>query len=236
MKNKFTRALLAALAFVLVFTTVYFSAIRPWHVRWGASNAELAAVLPGDGLFSGQQPAVTHAITIHARPQEIWPWIRQIGQDRSGFYSYTPLENLIGCEMPSVHRIEPQWKDRAVGETVWFATPKHFAGQGRMIAAIVQPEHAFAMVTPNDWQRLHAGGHAQEALWSFTLEPTADGQTRLIARIRAAPPKSVGQRLASSFFWEPAHFVMERRMLLTIKKLAEKTAQLRPPSDTAALQ
>jgi hypothetical protein len=29
-------------------------------------------------------------------------------------------------------------------------------------------------------------------------------------------------RLSQLVFWEPAHFVMERRMMLTIKRLAEE--------------
>ena len=221
MKQKCLRRLLTALFIVVAFTAVYFSAIRPWHLRWGTTSSEQAEALPGDELFSGQQPAVTHAITINAKPQDVWPWIRQIGQDRSGFFSYTPLENLIGCEMPKVHRIEPNWKDRAVGETVWFATPKHFSGQGKMIAAVVQPEHAFAMVSTADWQRLQTGGPAQDAIWSFTLEPVGGRQTRLIARLRAAPPRNRRAQLTSTLFWEPAHFVMERKMLLTIKSLSE---------------
>jgi len=224
------------LGFMVVFNVAYFSAIRSWHMRWGATKAETAAVLPGDELFSGQPPAVTHAITIQAPPQDVWPWIRQIGQDRGGFYSYTPLENLAGCEMPRIHRIEPQWKDRTVGETVWFVTPKHFNGRGKMIAALVQPDRAFAMVSFDDWQRIQNGGRAQDGLWSFTLEPVGDGQTRLIARIRSAPPRNLAQRLASTLFWEPAHFFMERKMLLTIKKLAEQTVQLQGAHNNAALR
>jgi len=75
----------------------------------------------------------------------------QIGQDRSGFYSYTFLENLVGCDMPRVERLRPEWKPRAVGETVWFGTPKRFGGEARMIAAVVEPERSFAMVSVNDW-------------------------------------------------------------------------------------
>jgi hypothetical protein len=148
----------------------------------------------------------------------------QIGQDRSGFYSYTSLENLIGCQMPKVERIVPEWPARVQGETVWFATPKHYQGQGKMIAAIVEPARAFAMVSPGDWQRIQAGGQARDVIWEFALEPAGPQQTRLIARVRGAPPATAGQRLANWFFWEPAHFVMERKMLLTIKKLAESSA------------
>ena len=60
-----------------------------------------------------------------------------------------------------------------------------------MISAIVEPNHAFAMVSTNDWHSLQAGGKALEGVWSFTLEP--------------------------------AHFVMEQRMLRTIRNLAEKS-------------
>jgi hypothetical protein len=209
---------------IVAFTAAYFFAIRPWHVRWGATSAELNTSLPGDELFSAQQYVVTHAITINARPRDVWPWIRQIGQDRSGFYSYTPLENLVGCQMPSVHNIDPLWKDREPGETVWFATPKHYRAQAKMVAAIVEPERAFAMVSPNDWQRLQNGSRAEDTVWAFTLEPVGASQTRLIVRLRGNPYRNLRQRLVSDLFWEPAHFIMERKMMLTIKRLAERSA------------
>ena len=223
MKEKFLRGLFAALGLVIIFNLVYFAALRPWHLRWGATGSELSATLPGDELFLGPQAPVTHAITISAPPQDVWPWIRQIGQDRSGFYSYTNLENLVGCQMPRVHQVDPSWRERRLANLSG-SPPKHYRGQAKMIAAVVQPEHAFAMVTPRDWERLHSGGRAQETLWAFTLEPVDDGKTRLIARLRGAEPTNVSQRLISDLFWEPAHFVMERKMLITIKKLAEHQA------------
>jgi hypothetical protein len=78
------------------------------------------------------------------------------------------------------------------------------------------------MVGVKDWQSIQAGGHAQEGFWSFTLQPTNDGQTRLIARVRNGPPPTLGARLMGRLFWEPAHFVMEQKMLRTIRDLAER--------------
>lgn len=94
-------------------------------------------MLPGDELFPVFAGQATHAITIHTAPERVWPWLMQIGQDRSGFYSYRFLRNAIGADMPKVERLVPEWKPRAVGQTVWFSTPKRFGGRGRMIAAIV---------------------------------------------------------------------------------------------------
>jgi hypothetical protein len=224
MRNRLRRFFIVAAALFALFNVVYFSALRGWHLRWGATGAELSAVAPGDKLLADARPGATHAVTIHAAPEKIWPWLMQIGQDRGGFYSYTPLENLIGCEMPKVERIVPQWPARKVGETVWFATPKHYDGQAKMIAAVVDPGRAFVMVSAPDWRRIQAGQPGREGSWGFTLEPAANGQTRLIARGRGASTQTFRSHLTNLFFWEPAHFIMERRMLLTIKRLAESTS------------
>jgi hypothetical protein len=222
MKKWFLRSSLALLATFVIAGLVYHLGLRHWCLRWGTTNAELQATLPGDDLFPAYASEATHAITVNAPPQRIWPWLMQIGQDRSGFYSYTFLENALGCDMPRVQRLVPEWKPRALGETVWFCNPKKYAGQGKMIAAVVASDHAFTMVSANDWQRLQSGGRAQEGLWSFTLEPRGDGQTRLIARVRGAEPPTLASRLVGRLFWEPAHFVMEQKMLRTIRDLAEK--------------
>jgi len=212
---------LAVLAVLAGAALVYHLGLRSWCLHWGATKAEVLATLPGDDLLPDYSGQATHAITIHAPPQKIWPWLMQIGQDRSGFYSYTFLENSIGCDMPRIEHLVPDWKPRVVGETVWFGTPKHFDGQAKMIAAIVDPDHAFVMVIANDWQRLQSGGHAQEGIWSFTLIPVDGGETRLIARLRGGTPPSLTSRLAGRLFWEPAHFVMEQKMLRTIRDLTE---------------
>jgi hypothetical protein len=186
------------------------------------TSAEARATLPGDDLFPVYTGEATHAITIQASPERVWPWLMQIGQDRSGFYSYTVLENVAGCDMPKVERLVPEWKPRAVGETVWFVTPKRYGGQGRMIAAAVEPQRSFVMVNPSDWERLQAGRSAQEGFWSFTLEPVGNGQSRLIARVRGGTPPTFVSRAVGRLFWEPMHFVMEQKMLRTIRDLAER--------------
>jgi hypothetical protein len=212
----------AGLLTVLVCTgLIYHLGLRNWCLRWGTTQSEAYATLPGDDLLPAYASEATHAITIHASPQRVWPWLMQIGQDRSGFYSYTFLENLFLADMPKVEHLVPDWKPRAPGETIWFGTAKRFGGRGRMIAAMVEPQREFAMVTVNDWQRLRAGSPAQEAVWSFTLEPLEDGQTRLIARVRGGEAPTLSSRLAGRLFWEPAHFVMEQRMLRRIRDLAE---------------
>ncbi len=67
---------------------------RRWHLRWGASSAEVSAALQGDGLLSKAQFRATRAITIEAPTTAVWPWLVQVGCQRAGFYSNDLLDNL----------------------------------------------------------------------------------------------------------------------------------------------
>jgi hypothetical protein len=44
---------------------VYIRAIRPWHRRWGATDAEVAASMPGDDLVTDANFATTRDININ---------------------------------------------------------------------------------------------------------------------------------------------------------------------------
>jgi hypothetical protein len=59
---------------------------RPWHLRWGATEQESRAPLPGDDLLANPDLAATRAIIVRASTAEVWPWIAQLGQGR---YAYT---------------------------------------------------------------------------------------------------------------------------------------------------
>ncbi len=58
-----------------VATYVYF--VRPWHVRWGATDDEVSRALPGDDLLPSPRVKVTHAVTIHAPVDKVWPWVAE---------------------------------------------------------------------------------------------------------------------------------------------------------------
>src|SRR5689334_19364698 len=98
-----------------------FLGFRRWQLRWGATDQEVRAALPGDELISAPDFTATRAITIEATSAQVWPWIAQLGQGRGGFYSYDNLENLAGCDIHSTDRIVPEWQDVKVGDAVRLA-------------------------------------------------------------------------------------------------------------------
>ena len=178
-------------------------------LRWGATDSELDRDLPGDDILPNPVAQSTRALTVLAPAEHVWPWLMQIGQDRGGFYSYTTLENLVGCEMPAVNQVIAEWLSRQQGDVVWMAPAHRFGGEAYMVTALVEENRALVL------QR--AG-----SLWSFVLEPVGDDVCRLIVRTRTGPDALGGGPVLQKIFWEPAHFIMERQMMLRIRQLAER--------------
>lgn len=57
----------------------------------------------------------TRAITIHAGPGQVWPWLVQIGSGRAGWYSYDCLDN---AGVPSAAQIIPELQQLAADDLV----------------------------------------------------------------------------------------------------------------------
>jgi hypothetical protein len=204
--------------------TAYWFLVRPWHFHWGATAAEVSRRWPGDELVVQPRTRAVRAVTIEAPPSRIWPWIMQVGRDRGGFYSYTLLENLIGADIHNVYRLIPGLPERQPGDTVWMGPEDRFGGQARMVVAKVVRERAMVLVMPGDARRVATDGRVREGVWAFALDPVDENRTRLVMLSLGADAPSRARRVADLLFWEPAHFVMERRMMLTLKRLAESVA------------
>lgn len=69
-------------------------------MTFGATQEEAGMGLPGDQLVRAASRMATRAISIDAPPEQVWPWLVQLGQGRGGFYSYDSLENLDWPEHP----------------------------------------------------------------------------------------------------------------------------------------
>src|SRR5580765_1876299 len=130
---------------VAVFATavgvfgIFFMVERPWFLRWGATPEEVTAARPGDERVPVARDRVTWAVTIHAPPNHVWPWIAQLGQDRGGFYSYEVLEDLVGCEMPRAERILPQHQEWRAGDRLWMYPPGKADGMGSAPLVTCEP-------------------------------------------------------------------------------------------------
>jgi len=189
---------------------------RRWHLRWGASPREIAEALPGDELLPRAQYRSTRAITIDAPPEEVWPWLVQVGCRRAGFYSNDLLDNL---GHPSARSIMPELQGLEIGQWV----PMSPSSTPSDVTAF--KVHSFEANRWLLWSK-------PDSTWAWRLTPTADGGTRLVTRIHAARDwKHPLMAILSVVLMEFGDFAMLRRMLRGIKERAETFASETEPSD-----
>jgi len=186
---------------------------RPRMNRWGATEDEARRWLPGDDLHPDRRLVSTRAITVRGSPEEIWPWIVQMGHERAGFYSHDWVERLLGVRYAdgrSATRIHPEFQQLSVGDTV----PYH--------------DRNDVPVEALEYPRLLVAGE-----W-FVLEPIDDARTRVLVRTRGGwiEPLARSVPVLGRFLaplggvldrgpGEILHFYMETGMLAGLKKRVE---------------
>ena len=195
--------------------------LRQYAFTWGATADDVGQAWPGDELCPESDTVATRAIAIDAPADVVWAYVAQIGQDRAGFYSYTWLENLFRCGMPNVSTVIPEWQQRIVGDTVWLARPDRYNGDARLKIARVDRDRDLVLTSPEDWGRIVRHEHARDGAWSFIVVPTSAATARLIVRSLGPEQPGFVKGLARAIVFDPAHFIMERRMMRRIKALAE---------------
>ena len=186
--------------------------------RWGTTPTDLTRIMPGDSLVVDPTYAGTMAVTVNAPPDEIWPWLVQIGYQRGGLYSYDWLDRLFGyLDRPSATRILPEWQHLAVGDRIPLGRGPSWP------VAVIDTGRALVLDMRN------VGGF--DWVWQFGLYPVDEKRTRLVSRSRVHA-QAVWARLAT-YAIEPAGFLMTRRMLLGIRQRAEGLASARAVSVTS---
>lgn len=195
------------IAVIVAGLGTYVAVFRPRHLRWGATDEEVARPMPGDEIVARPLFNATRAVTINARPEEIWPWLMQIGYGRAGWYSYDILDNL---GRRSAKQILPEYQHLAPGDLVPL-------GPGEESGLFVKD------FRPNQWM-VWWDPKRRSTSWVWGLYPIDDGQTRLISRVRNDYRKSVSNFLFGVLLIETADFPMMRKCMLGIKSRAEQMA------------
>jgi len=173
---------------------------------WGATPGETRRRLPGDTFIPVPTQRATLAISIHAGPQQIWPWLAQMGKGRGGLYSYDWLDRAFGIlDEPSSTVILPQFQELAEGDLI----PVGKGGSFPVLA-----------VEPLRHLVLGGGDDEMTVVWSFVLMPSDQGVTRLITRYQANYQKTLRNRFIAAALIVTG-FLMTRRMLLNLRERAE---------------
>jgi hypothetical protein len=217
----------------------YGGLVRPRLMRWGATGEEVARPYPGADLVPGGERGATMAVTIGAPPDEIWPWLVQLGGDRGGWYSWDRLDN---AGRPSAREVHPEWQGLAVGDHVKYWTRRHGPVDAWQVAAL-EPNRFLGLHGLSDLRgrtldpkRPRPSAYT-EGLWGFLLTELPGGRTRLvIGGYQALRPRWL-ERLLNYWVYVPTVWIMQARMLSVLKRNVERAAGARAqpvPSGTPA--
>jgi hypothetical protein len=229
-KYKFNRADFAEGiegATFIAFTVTLSPLLKSWYRGWGATNNELNGELPGDDLVPDPRMISTRAVSINAPASDVWPLLLQFGLKRGGWYSYDLLEAIAGAadfiDGHSAKRIIPELQDLKIGDKIWMH--KRIMP---LTVTMLEPEKALVFLTRvylKSKSYFEIGANMPEqyvnSSWVFTLNDAGGNSTRLIVRSRLDYNPSIMNTIAWRIFTDPISFVMERKMLLHIKQIAE---------------
>jgi hypothetical protein len=186
----------------------------------GSTRAERRATLPGDELVPRAQLVTDHAVTIDAPPEEVWPWLAQMGWHLGGYYTPGWVDRLMfPGNRPSLHRLDPLLaRDLEPGDVIPDGPP----GTAAYRVVEVHPPHLLLLHSdshvPPGWDERY--GARISWTWCFRLDESGAGGTRLHTRARGR----MSPRWFAAFYLAavvPADHVMATGMLRGIRCRAE---------------
>lgn len=180
-RHRRLRGMLVALTATVAVLALSYLTVRPWLLNIGSRVAERHAAMPGDNLVADADTVMTRAVTLSGPPEQVWPWLVQMGEGRGGFYGYDWLENTFGDTLSNATRVHPEWQDLRSGGHM---SPMPGA---QWPVPLVEPNRTL-LVGDGQWS------------WALVLKPVGEHQTRLVTRMRWARPHGPGAWLYTRFF------------------------------------
>lgn len=178
------------------------SALLRWGMWWGSTPAERDRAMPGDDYLDGGLPskvAMTRGISIDASPDQVWPWIAQLGRG-AGWYSFDWLDN--GRRTSAQHIVS------------WIPEPA--PGDATAIGYLrgIEPGRSLTWWVDG----VPFAGAPARLVSSFVLNREGD-RTRLVSRM-SADASGLSAPLAL-FVFRVIDSIMARRQLLGIRMRAD---------------
>jgi hypothetical protein len=212
--------------YVLGSVLVGYGALQVLGRRAGSTVEERRMRMPGDELVAQPRLLTNHAISIEARPADVWPWLTQMGWHLGGWYTPEWVDRLLFPQnWPSLDHLDAALlRDLDVGDTIPDGPPD----TAKFVVVEVDAPHTLVLHStthlPNAWREEFGAGI--DWTWSFRLSELPGGGTRLQLRVRGrtAPPWLTATYLATII---PADFIMAGGMLRGIKRRAESGALMR---------
>lgn len=193
----------------LIGAGAYLLFLRPQMKQWGTRLGEAQRRLPGDEVVPAPNFQMTHAVNIDAPPEAVWPWIAQMGRERTGYYSFDGLYNE---GIPSVNFIRQDIQAPSAGMPL----------DGGLCIMEVEPCRKLLF---GGLERKVLPGIVEDMTVLYLLERRQDGSTRLLVRRRGFSYGLSGA--AYNLGYEVVYFLFVMQQLRELKTLAASMSHLK---------
>ncbi|MGO9882127.1 MAG: hypothetical protein ACLPV4_03830 [Solirubrobacteraceae bacterium] len=174
--------------------------------------------LPGDDLIPDAPLVMDRRATLPAPPEEVWPWLLQLGRGRAGWYLSRRMERLTPRRNRALRVIDPAFQQVAVGDRV-----SDLGADGWFEARIVDPPHALVW-----WSERR---EELQVTWALLLEPRAGNESEFHVRLRTS--RRMGAH-APMLVERGAELFDRFSIGIMIAGLRERVADRRPVSERQA--
>jgi hypothetical protein len=222
-------------AVLLVVVVVYLALLRPRSHRWGLTDGEVGRSMPGDDLVPIPKVEYTQAVTINAPPEEVWPWLAQIGYGRAGWYTYDLFYKLTGSADfhdgdRSAERIIPELQDLKEGDTIDLAQGMSFE------VVTLEPNRLLVLLARVDMDTGESfelsdtmPARYLNISWVYAVDDLGENSSRLTVRWRGDTSPGLGNALAINVPAEAGALIMQPKLLKGIKARAEGPKRAQAP-------
>jgi hypothetical protein len=188
---------------------------------WGSTREERRRHLPSDDLVPDPTFVTDHAITIHGRSEDVWPWLVQTGWHRGGWYTYRWVDRLLfPANAPSADVILPEFQGLAVGDHVPDGAPH--TGCYFVVERMVPP-HLLVLRSTT-----HVPPRPRDAwidwVWAWAIDDIGEGTVRVLLRTRGAVGPPWLATMHGAALW--LDFVMGRSHLRGLKQRMDVAAAM----------
>jgi hypothetical protein len=142
-----------------------------------ATAEETRAPRPGDDLGPGADVVMDRGFDAPGTPEQVWPWLVQLGKGRAGWYFPRAIERFMPRSRRAARSVQPEWQGLGVGDVI-----PDYGGPEEFFEA-VEVERARHLVYRSERGRMQVS-------WAITLTPSAAG-TRVHLRLRLGPVRRV---------------------------------------------
>lgn len=135
--------------------------------------------LPGDDVIPDAEVEMNRRASLPAPPEQVWPWLVQLGKGRAGWYLSRRLERLTPRGSRALRVIDPAYQKVSVGDRV-----DDYGPNGWFEARVVDPPRALVWWSERE--------HDLSLSWALVLKPSGPDASELFVRLRTN--RRIGRR------------------------------------------